>query len=230
MFHHGRLEREVHLEGFACGFEIAEDIEALFVPGEAPGKEGGEDDDQEAIGEVGYRGISWLQASLELSEDHDNGEGAKGDSASQPVCFVGILDEVDDLCQGTAMSSTTRIMFDERTHSSFRYKLIDKNDNTNSTDKAAQERPAEDTIQEAKSEETCKQNNGSGDSSHHSGDLSVTRKIVVSVFSGTDVLAHDLSSKERSSGFGTNNQLGYSTKNGVDEWIEDECVETINGW
>jgi len=54
MFHHGRLEGKMHLERFACGFEIAEDIETLFVPGEAPGEEGRENNDEEPIREVGH--------------------------------------------------------------------------------------------------------------------------------------------------------------------------------
>lgn len=60
----GKSEREGRA---GAGSDVAKDFEALFVPAEVPGEDGGEDDDKETVGNVGDGGDPGLETAFEFS-------------------------------------------------------------------------------------------------------------------------------------------------------------------
>lgn len=72
-----------------------------------------------------------------------------------------------------------------------RNELVDKDDHTNGADEASQEGSAKNVVQEAKSEEARHQNEGSSETRHNAGNLSIPSTIVVSGCALLDILTHD---------------------------------------
>lgn len=57
-------EGREELEGGARGLDFAEDFEALLVPAEVRGENGGEDDDEETVGEEDDPGVTRGEAGF----------------------------------------------------------------------------------------------------------------------------------------------------------------------
>lgn len=144
--------------------------------------------------------------------------------------LIGILDQVDEFGQGASVSGATGIVLDEVAQTGLGNELVDENDDANGADETTQEGTTQHTVKKAESEKASKQDDGTGNSSDHAGDLSITGNIVVPMLARTDVLAHYLTSQEGTCSLGANNKLRDCAKDGIDEWVEDKSIETIYRW
>lgn len=107
-------------------------------------------------------------------------------------------------------------------------RLVDRNNEANRRDEAAQERLAENTVEEAQAGETRKKDSSTSHTRHDTTDLSLDLCIVLVALVMVDAASHHRPDQQRTSSFRANHHLRRAAENGVYEWVEDEGIQAID--
>lgn len=110
-----------------------------------------------------------------------------------------------------------------------RDQLVDDDDDAYGADEAAEEGPAEDGVEEAQAAEARGEDDGARQPRHHAGDLGALLALVVLVVAVVDGRADDGAGQERAGGFGPDDHLRAGAEEGIDQGVEDERVQAVDG-
>jgi len=164
--------------------------------------------------------------SRNIPEEHDDEEGSEGHGTCESMGASNIAEEKDDFVQAAAVGY---LVSSQSCEPHLGNELVYKDDYTDGADEAAQEWPAQDIVQETKSKEACDQDKGTSHARHDASDLGITSAVVVAGSTLLDVLTHDLAYEEGARCLWTNDHLRTGAEYGVNQRIQREAVETVDG-
>lgn len=125
-----------------------------------------------------------------------------------------IADEKNELVETAAMRD---LVSSQSGKAHLGDQLIHEDDYAYGTDEAAQEWPAKDVVEKAKTKQASNENECASHTCYHASYLSIQGPVLIFGCPPFDILPDDLSSKQRSWGFRPNDHLRTGTEDSVYE-------------
>jgi hypothetical protein len=207
------------------GLDLAENVDALVLPVELPRQDDGDDDNEEAVGDVGDPVVARLQALLELAHHEHEDETDGGHDDGELVGTAEVPDNELDLVDAAAVANTR--LGGVPGQAELGDELVDGDDETNGRDEAAQERPAEDAVEEAEARKTGEQDDSTRHTTHDTADPCVQHVVVL--LAGIDAALHNGSDQQGAGSLRANNHLRAASKQGVNQRVDDKGVQAVDG-
>lgn len=162
-----------------------------------------------------------------LPASHDYGETNGREDGGKDMDVVEMTKDEFQLLYSTAM---TDIIGGQLREAEFRQQLLDKDDETNGGDEAAQEGFGQDAVEETQTKKTGQENGGASNTSNDATDSGMHDGIVISTTPFVYTALDDAPDKQRARSLGPQDHLRSAAEQRVAERIEDKGVEPTYRW
>ena len=137
--------------------------------------------------------------------------------------ILDISDEKNELVEATAMSYRSD-MLRSCVQAKFWNELIDHDNETNGTDKASQERPRKNAVQEPKASEAGDEDDCTSHACHEASYSGMHEIILVATCPFVNGTANHLTDEKRASSFRANYHLRAATQESIQNGVEYERI------
>lgn len=163
-----------------------------------------------------------------VPENHDDGKAHQGDDGSELVYPVQIAEDEAELVDSASVVNAGSFgsQFGE---AKLGDQLVNKNDEANGRDEAAQERAGEHAVEEAEASNAGQKHGCAGNTGNNTANLCMQDVIVFVATARVNTGANDGANEQRTGCLGPDHHLRTTAEQRVDHRVEDKGVQATDG-
>jgi len=141
--------------------------------------------------------------------------------------LIQVLEDEGELVDAAGMANVGAVS--QAAQAQLGDELVDGNHDADSADETAEEGPREHAVEEAQTSHAGDEHHGTGHTGDDAAQAGVQVGIVIPTFAAVDAALDDGAHEEGSGRLGAHDHGRAAAEEGVDERVEDERVETVEG-